>query len=747
MARSELQTPRGALPCRTARSTSFLLACACAGIAIASGLDQSEARSAMAVAHKLEDGNPNVAAAAKEDRDCELGSWSSWSDCPTLAPSAAPTPSGDEGFGNATDGEANASDPTSEFAGSRDDSGTRRLQGGAHAWLGAADAATLTKLGIAYRSREVTRPEQGGARLCRKPLSDIQLCSAAASQLAAPRNAALGAPDAILTALGEPNGSLPSCVLGDWSDWSGCPAQRPSAAGARSCGYAAETRLRTPAAVPCALPSPIAGGFSGCGEGADSGGKDANCTARFKSEGAVLESRLCPVSVCNIDCQLDDWSEYGRCGPLCSGGNGTQTRSRKVLTSQGGNGTHCSDQLVDERTCTAPCDCKVSAFADWGSCVHVDKPVVDGVDGENATPTQEPTAKAAVATANSALERRAPSPVPTSAPTAAPSYVPTVAPSSYSPTPVPSVPLTTSTASPTGQNKSNGRRLLAGSGGHSGVVDTCVRVRRRQVLAPAVGSGASCPNLHETKSCPCEEVDSGIVDGFLKQIGSNTSLDNFLFSLQRKWLNCTDRSPGIASPTGWYCSHVARVVFVLGAVLLLIAFAVCIVCCICRCCGSGDEILMEESSGDDEYDSVCASLFCCCCRRSPGRSLPSSRDDIHSRVLSERREASEEACVDAPLLLAGSSGSVRYDGPGAWRNEYPSGHSSYGTANGRYGGASLDDRRQRDAALMELPRVGGYGGYGYDAVPPTFAGLGTRDGACGFGGDVQYSAVPTLGYL
>jgi len=84
-----------------------------------------------------------------------------------------------------------------------------------------------------------------------------------------------------------------------------------------------------------------------------------------------LESRLCPIGLCNSDCQVSAWSKYSDCSVTC--GTGSQRRKRGVTRSAGGSGLPCP-HLVESRNCRVQgcnADCKVGAFSPWGSCLPV----------------------------------------------------------------------------------------------------------------------------------------------------------------------------------------------------------------------------------------------------------------------------------------------------------------------------------------------------------------------------------------
>ncbi len=61
-----------------------------------------------------------------------------------------------------------------------------------------------------------------------------------------------------------------------------------------------------------------------------------------------------------VDCVVSAWSDWSACSL-----DGTQTRTRTVITPASGGGTACP---VLEETQNCPVDCVVSAWSDWSAC-------------------------------------------------------------------------------------------------------------------------------------------------------------------------------------------------------------------------------------------------------------------------------------------------------------------------------------------------------------------------------------------
>lgn len=112
-----------------------------------------------------------------------------------------------------------------------------------------------------------------------------------------------------LTGFGEPRiglGNVPiDCVLSEWSEWSGCEG-------------GLQTRTKT-------IVTPPQFGGNPCGP--------------------VIEIRDCQEPLPPVDCLVSEWSEWGSCE------NGSQTRTRTILTSPANGGLSCP-VLSEVRTCT-----------------------------------------------------------------------------------------------------------------------------------------------------------------------------------------------------------------------------------------------------------------------------------------------------------------------------------------------------------------------------------------------------------
>lgn len=267
------------------------------------------------------DGNPNIALQNGDNRDCEYFGWSSWSSC-----------IGAEAYGVPT--------------------------------------------GVHTRKRSVKSPERGSqGKTCSSPMLDAALCLTKDGTVKG--DAGVAANNDLLTGAvgaGAENvdaSSLPPCTLADWGMWSGCSSQADSkSAGSFSCGYASESRSRSPSNSPCILGPEVREAFMECELEDD--GTPRGCRKASGDLGSLLESRLCPVGVCNVDCVVGTWGGFGKCSKTC--GTGTVRRQRTVAVSAGGDGLPCP-HLVESKNChdrDCDVDCQVGDFSDWGKCWPID---------------------------------------------------------------------------------------------------------------------------------------------------------------------------------------------------------------------------------------------------------------------------------------------------------------------------------------------------------------------------------------
>lgn len=268
------------------------------------------------VSKNLADGNPNAIAANAPRQDCQFSDWSSWSNCLGQGTFGVPT-------------------------------------------------------GIHMRSRKVRSPEMGATgKPCTSPMNDAELCltSTGVVDSSSPNSRLTGA---VGTGADHIDATtLTPCTLSEWGMWSGCMSEPdPSNSGTQSCGYSFETRLRPPLNPPCLITDEVRSSLLDCS--LDDVGDVAGCDSQTSDRGSLLESRLCPIGICNADCLVSSWSVYTDCSETC--GTGVQRRKRGVTQSPGGTGLSCP-HLVESKNCRVQdcdIDCQVGDFSPWGRCLPV----------------------------------------------------------------------------------------------------------------------------------------------------------------------------------------------------------------------------------------------------------------------------------------------------------------------------------------------------------------------------------------
>mmetsp|Transcript_21740 Transcript_21740/g.39918 ORF Transcript_21740/g.39918 Transcript_21740/m.39918 type:complete len:1643 (+) Transcript_21740:95-5023(+) len=128
-----------------------------------------------------------------------------------------------------------------------------------------------------------------------------------------------------------PEVGLIPCVLGAWTEWSGCDD-----------GYQ-QNRTRSFPEIP-----PQKFHAHGC-------------------NGSVSETRACN-KLDPVDCELGSWTEWTGCSKSC--GVGRSTRQRGIVTESAHGGEPCQDVTIEQKICgevpcTAPRDCIFADWSDW----------------------------------------------------------------------------------------------------------------------------------------------------------------------------------------------------------------------------------------------------------------------------------------------------------------------------------------------------------------------------------------------
>eukprot|EP00397_Hematodinium_sp_SG-2012_P001832 GEMP01001837.1.p1 GENE.GEMP01001837.1~~GEMP01001837.1.p1 ORF type:complete len:1041 (+),score=169.21 GEMP01001837.1:528-3650(+) len=131
---------------------------------------------------------------------------------------------------------------------------------------------------------------------------------------------------------------LVDCKLSDWSDWDKC---------SKSCGGGQKIRTRR-VMVQSA-----------------NGGKTC--------DGDLRQVDPCNQGHCSMshDCSLSDWDEWSKCSATCGGGQ--QFRHRSISTPPDHMGKGCEDDLAEIRGCGATScgntvDCEWDDWTEWGAC-------------------------------------------------------------------------------------------------------------------------------------------------------------------------------------------------------------------------------------------------------------------------------------------------------------------------------------------------------------------------------------------
>lgn len=170
-------------------------------------------------------------------------------------------------------------------------------------------------VGMARRSRRVTRPGQASGRPCEGALKESKACMVTEC--------------------------LPvDCAWGAWGDWTACP---------RSCGGGMRHRSRMVEEAP------------------RNGG--APCKPRAKSEVQACNTKSCEVC---IDGAWGAWGDWSQCGATCT--PALKVRHREVARRPNSCGLPASGLEDEYALCTGtpPCvaavDCALSAWGEWSPC-------------------------------------------------------------------------------------------------------------------------------------------------------------------------------------------------------------------------------------------------------------------------------------------------------------------------------------------------------------------------------------------
>jgi hypothetical protein len=81
------------------------------------------------------------------------------------------------------------------------------------------------------------------------------------------------------------------------------------------------------------------------------------------------KSQSCQIVPCPIDCEFDEWTQWGGCDAFCGFGIQKRRRGRKVFPKWGG--LDCEGAFVEEQGCIVrpcPVDCEVGEWGNEGDC-------------------------------------------------------------------------------------------------------------------------------------------------------------------------------------------------------------------------------------------------------------------------------------------------------------------------------------------------------------------------------------------
>eukprot|EP01128_Nolandella_sp_AFSM9_P000118 TRINITY_DN1019_c0_g2_i1.p1 TRINITY_DN1019_c0_g2~~TRINITY_DN1019_c0_g2_i1.p1 ORF type:complete len:835 (-),score=95.18 TRINITY_DN1019_c0_g2_i1:2-2281(-) len=180
------------------------------------------------------------------------------------------------------------------------------------------------------------------------------------------------------------------CVLSEWSQWTICTEECGGGERSRTRtvleeetgdGVCIDVLLQTDSCNPqvCDVDCVVTdwGQWGSCSASCDGGNQTRTRTVTTPATGAgtcpsLSESTQCNDTPCtgetDVDCIVGEWTEWGVSDAECLGG--VSLRTRVVVTPRSGNGAECLDLQESDVCNTAPCpsDCVLTLFSDWGPC-------------------------------------------------------------------------------------------------------------------------------------------------------------------------------------------------------------------------------------------------------------------------------------------------------------------------------------------------------------------------------------------
>lgn len=177
------------------------------------------------------------------------------------------------------------------------------------------------------------------------------------------------------------------CEVYPWGDWTGCSkgckggirkrtrlVKQKASDGGKACPILEETENCSE--KPCPVNCKVSqwGEWSGCSKACNGGIRTRSRKVlqvnRFDGEECpvLTQTETCNLDPCPVNCEVSDWTAWGKCSKECGGGK--QKRTRDIVTQPLFGGLKCP-RLVDERKCNdRPCiqNCEVSEWTPYSEC-------------------------------------------------------------------------------------------------------------------------------------------------------------------------------------------------------------------------------------------------------------------------------------------------------------------------------------------------------------------------------------------